>query len=134
MTEWSTIEEMDRDDCELMLGQMPIGRIGVMFAGRPVILPVNYRYVDGEIVFRTFTGQKYHAAKARQDVSFEVDAWDLELRTGWSVLVKGHAEPILETAKLAAAEALGLDTWTDTAGHGPWVRIIPDEITGRRLI
>jgi len=134
MSQRSTIEEMDRHDCELMLSQMPIGRIGVLFGGRPVILPVNYRFVDGEIVFRTFTGQKYHAAKARQDVSFEVDAWDLELRTGWSVLVKGHAEPILETAKLAAADELALDSWTDIAHHGPWVRIIPDEITGRRLV
>jgi nitroimidazol reductase NimA-like FMN-containing flavoprotein (pyridoxamine 5'-phosphate oxidase superfamily) len=105
-----------------------------MFGGHPVILPVNYRFVDGEIVFRTFTGQKYHAAKARQVVSFEVDAWDLEMRTGWSVVVRGHAEPILETAKIAAADALDLDSWTDIAHHGPWVRIIPDEITGRRLV
>ncbi|MGI9621208.1 MAG: pyridoxamine 5'-phosphate oxidase family protein [Acidimicrobiales bacterium] len=128
------IEQMDRQDCELMLSQMPIGRIGINFGGKPVVLPVNYVFVDGEILFRTFTGQKFHAAKARQDVCFEVDAWDLDLRTGWSVLVKGHAEPILETAKIAAAEELGLDSWTDIADHGPWVRIIPDEITGRRLV
>ena len=129
----SRIEVLEREDCETLLAQMPIGRVAFMFAGQPVVLPVNYRWIEGEILFRTFTGQKFHAAKARQHVAFEVDAWDLEQRSGWSVLVKGRAETVDEWLKQRAADELDLDTWADPDVAGPWVRIIADEVTGRRL-
>lgn len=129
----SGLEVMDRAECELMLGQMSVGRLAVTFAAQPIILPVNYRHVDGEILFRTFRGQKFHAAKVHQHVAFEIDAWDEELRTGWSVLVKGRAEVVEEWTKLQSARDLDLDSWADEDETGAWVRIIPNEITGRRL-
>ena len=36
-----------------------VGRVGVTIAGLPVILPVNYAYVDGDIVFRAGDGTKF---------------------------------------------------------------------------
>ena len=129
----SRIQILEREDCETLLAAMPIGRVAFTHAGQPVVLPVNYRWVEGEVLFRTFTGQKFHAAKARQQVAFEVDAWDLDERSGWSVLLKGRAEPIEEWQKLREADALALDTWAEPEIAGPWVRIIPTEVTGRAL-
>lgn len=128
------LEEMSDIDCDLLLQQMAVGRIAFTFAGQPLIMPVNYRYVDGDILFRSFQGQKFHAAMARQRVCFEIDNWDDELRLGWSIIVKGHAEPVENWAELQAARELRLDTWLDGAAAGPWVRIVPDEITGRRIV
>lgn len=129
----SALHELTPEECEELLGQVPVGRVAFVFATQPVVLPVNYRYVEGEVLFRTFTGQKFHAAKTQQAVAFEIDDWDAELRCGWSVLVKGHAEEVIEWDKARAADELGLVPWTDAAQLGPWVRIVPEEITGRRI-
>ena len=56
---------------------------------------MNYRFHEGAIVFRTTTGSKLEAAGRRAAVAFEIDGWDDETQTGWSVLVKGTAVEIL---------------------------------------
>jgi nitroimidazol reductase NimA-like FMN-containing flavoprotein (pyridoxamine 5'-phosphate oxidase superfamily) len=128
-----SLHELGLHECEELLVSMPIGRVGFVHAGQPTILPVNFRYVDGEILFRTFDGEKFGAAQTNHRVAFEVDDWDAELRIGWSVLVKGRAETVVEWDKARAADDLGLDPWTGLHDHSPWVRIKPFEITGRRV-
>jgi nitroimidazol reductase NimA-like FMN-containing flavoprotein (pyridoxamine 5'-phosphate oxidase superfamily) len=125
--------ELSVHECEELLATVPVGRVGFVFAAQPVVLPVNFEYVDGEILFRTFGGQKFGAAQAHQKVAFEADQFDADLRSGWSVLVKGRAETVIEWDKARAADDAGIDTWGDGAAVGPWVRITPTEITGRRL-
>jgi nitroimidazol reductase NimA-like FMN-containing flavoprotein (pyridoxamine 5'-phosphate oxidase superfamily) len=128
-----SVHELGLHECEALLTTVPIGRVGFVHAGQPTILPVNFRYVDGEVLFRTLGGQKFGAAQTHRRVAFEADQWDPELRTGWSVLVKGRAETVIEWDKARAADDLGLDPWTDVHDHSPWVRIKPLEITGRRV-
>ena len=129
----SAIHKLSLAECEELLTTVPIGRVGFIFAAHPVVLPVNYRFVDGQILFKTFDGQKFGAAQAHQPVAFEVDEWDQELRTGWSVLLKGRAETVIEWDQARAADDLDLIPWTDDHEHSPWVRIVPTEITGRRI-
>lgn len=129
----SALHELTLDECERLLTSVPIGRLGFVFAGQPVILPVNFVWVDGEILFQTFGGQKFGSAQAHQRVAFEIDDWDRELRTGWSVLVKGRAEPVIEWKRARAADAMGHEPWTDSELVEPWVRIVPHEVTGRRV-
>ena len=74
--------------------------------------PVAYHLDDEEIVFRTKNGSKLAAATRHAVVGFEVDDFDLEARTGWSVLGVGEAYEIVDPARLAALA----DTHTD-----PWV-------------
>ena len=129
----AVLHELTHAECEQLLTTVPIGRVGLIFAARPVILPVNFEFVDGEVMIRTFRGQKFGAAQAHQHVAFEIDDWDAELRTGWSVLVKGRAETVVEWAKARAADDLELEPYAHDDGHDPWIRIIPDNITGRRI-
>ena len=128
-----SVVELGPAECDTLLAAQPIGRVGFDFAGKPVILPVSYRYVDGVVVFRTVVGQKLHAAAAHRPVAFEVDGWDEKTRTGWSVLVKGTAEEIVDWSRARWADDSGLDTWADAEERDRWVRIVPEEITGRRI-
>ena len=58
----------------------------------PAIIPVNYRVIDGAVVFWTSPGSKMSAAAEGAVVAFEVDDYQLADRSGWSVLVVGRAE------------------------------------------
>jgi len=127
------LAELSVDDCERLLEKSPIGRVGFRYAGKQVVLPVNYRYVDGIILFRTLSGQKLHVAAAEQQVAFEVDEWNEDSRSGWSVLVKGHSERVFDHDTRLVADGFGPRPWADAAKTGEWIRVVPDEITGRWL-
>jgi hypothetical protein len=65
-------------------------------------------------------------------VAFEIDDWDPARETGWSVLVKGTAHEV-DTDDAAAADASTLQPWARAVERDIWVRIVPNEITGRRV-
>jgi nitroimidazol reductase NimA-like FMN-containing flavoprotein (pyridoxamine 5'-phosphate oxidase superfamily) len=127
------IEWLDRDECLRLLATDCIGRLAVTAGRAPFILPVNYA-LDGEtIVFRTDPGAKVdHGLGA--PVAFEIDQFDRETRTGWSVVVAGRLEqpPPFNTHEQERLQAVPVEPW---AG-GPkavWLRIVPGRITGRRI-
>lgn len=121
--------ELDRQECLELLASQPVGRVSVAEPGQaPLVVPVNYR-LDGEaIVFRTGPGMKATLLR-RLPVSFEVDAVDWTGRTGWSVLLRGRAY----VATHWETDHLNLMPWA-TGDKTIWLRIVPDEITGRRLL
>ena len=127
------IEILSFAQCQELLAGGIVGRIGMFVNGEPVILPVNYRYVRGSIVFRTALGEKSDAAMMEKPVAFEIDDWDPLRQAGWSVLVKGTAHEV-ESADAAAVEASTLQPWARAVERDIWVRIVPNEITGRRVI
>ncbi|HUP76611.1 MAG TPA: pyridoxamine 5'-phosphate oxidase family protein [Acidimicrobiales bacterium] len=126
------IEILSFDQCRELLEGAIVGRIGMVVNGEPVILPVNYRYVRGSIVFRTALGEKSDAAVMGKPVAFEIDDWDPVHETGWSVLVKGTAHEV-DADDAAAADASTLQPWARAVERDIWVRIVPNEITGRRV-
>ena len=73
------------------------------------------------------------AASGEQLVGFEIDAWDDELHTGWSVLVEGRAEEVYDDIEVAELETLGVRPWAPHPRRNRWVRIVAEEITGRRV-
>ena len=82
------------------------------------------------VLLRTAEGTKLAAATVNERVAFEAD--DHGLTEGWSVVVKGRAEVVTGSADLAEAERAQILPWTSTTKHR-FVRIVPDEITGRRF-
>jgi nitroimidazol reductase NimA-like FMN-containing flavoprotein (pyridoxamine 5'-phosphate oxidase superfamily) len=124
------LEVLDFDECLRLLASQPIGRLAFIDAGEPVILPINHA-VDGlDVVFRTTTGSKLDAALRGAVVAFEVDAWDELYRTGWSVLLRGRLEEV------DADEVAGvlLRPYADRVARDRYVRIIADEVSGRRIV
>ena len=85
------LDVLSRDECEELLAQNEIGRLGFDDNGVTVILPVNYTFVAGSVLFRTAPGSKLELAAKGGRASFEIDDWDTGIRSGWSVLVKGKA-------------------------------------------
>lgn len=129
-----TFDELTRAECEELLGSVPIGRIAFTFAGHPMVLPVAFRWVNREIVFRTSAGVKLHAAASDHPVAFEVDDWDEVRRTGWSVLVHGTASEVINWDEFQDDERLGLLPWADEEESDRWVKIIPERMSGRRIM
>ena len=89
-------------------------------------MPVNYAMDNETVVFRTGPGSKL-AGLRTQPLSFEVDDHDPYRCTGWSVLIRGVAFEIEER-----------DAREDPVPWAPgekahWVRVMPMEITGRRI-
>jgi nitroimidazol reductase NimA-like FMN-containing flavoprotein (pyridoxamine 5'-phosphate oxidase superfamily) len=127
------LELLDEPQCFALLATNTLGRVGITMSGLPVITPVNYALVGDNIVFRTGEGSKLHAASNRAVIAFEVDYYDAESRTGWSVLAIGRAETIDESEISAfAAEELPLPAALGARVH--YVRLTPELLTGRRIL
>jgi nitroimidazol reductase NimA-like FMN-containing flavoprotein (pyridoxamine 5'-phosphate oxidase superfamily) len=124
---------MALEECERLLETRSIGRIALLAAGEPLILPVLFQFSKGAIVFRTAPGEKLDAAWQNAPAAFEVDSWDTPTRTGWSVLVRGRTEAVHDEEQIEELENLGLEDWVPSGQPTTWVRILPVEITGRRI-
>jgi hypothetical protein len=98
----------------------------------PAAVPVNYRMLGGDIVFRTAADSSLAGAAGQQQVSFEVDHLDGALGEGWSVLVTGHARTLTDPGELAAARALRIEPWPGGT-RDAYIRVTPSVITGRRI-
>jgi uncharacterized protein len=126
------LEPLDSEACLELLASQVVGRVAFVLDGRPVILPVNYAVDGWTIVFRTTYGGKLVAASAGDFVAFEADAYDPATGAGWSVVVQGIAETVHDEEIVAGLEQLELDTWVG-GDRKLWVRVHPDELSGRRL-
>lgn len=122
------------DEClDLLAGRLPrIGRVAFPDDERVTVLPVNYRVDQGDIVFRTSADSALGHMPAGQDVAFQVDDVDVNWAEGWSVLVKGSLEPVDDAAELERLRRLPLHPWAP-GDRSRYLRIRPDEVTGRRI-
>lgn len=127
------LEVLTNAECDSLLAENKIGRIAFVADGDIVIFPVNYRYTNHTIVFRTADGTKLDVAANHQPVAFEIDGYDTERKTGWSVLVKGIARYVMEDEAEDELAELDLRPWAPLTRVRRWVRISPEEITGRKI-
>ncbi|HEX5615337.1 MAG TPA: pyridoxamine 5'-phosphate oxidase family protein [Acidimicrobiia bacterium] len=127
------LDLLTEPECYDLLASGSIGRVGVTVGALPVILPVNYRTVERDVVFRTSPGTKLRAALDHAVIAFEVDALDAERRSGWSVLVVGRAREVVDPDEVARLDALDLAPWAGDAGRDRWVRLHPEFVSGRRI-
>lgn len=126
------LAKLEVDTCLQLLEGQSIGRVAVNDEGGPVVFPVNYAMDSGTVVFRTGMGSKLAATDQRADAAFQVDEFDLELGTGWSVLVRGRlvevtsGDEVDRLAQLPLAPMAGGD-------RQHFVRVMPRGVSGRRI-
>jgi nitroimidazol reductase NimA-like FMN-containing flavoprotein (pyridoxamine 5'-phosphate oxidase superfamily) len=131
------ITELDEDESRKLISGGGIGRIAYQSRYGPAVLPVNYRWYNGAVVFRTARHSTLDEdlqtgiANAEYKVAFEIDDVDIESRQGWSVLIQGSAHHVTD-AEREAAERAGVEPWP-SGERELFVRIRPDRITGRRI-
>lgn len=133
---FATLLELEAEECYRLLAGHEIGRLGVFAEHYPLIFPVNYALDRGDvIVVRTHAGTML-AAASHANVTFEVDDIDRRTRSGWSVLVRGLAEEVTSAHRAELIErtrASEVRPWVP-GEHGHWLRIIPQAISGRRIV
>jgi nitroimidazol reductase NimA-like FMN-containing flavoprotein (pyridoxamine 5'-phosphate oxidase superfamily) len=130
------LQVLSDDDCYRLLATQQIGRLGVNAERYPLIFPVNYALDQaGVIVIRTAAGTKLAAAN-HANVTFEVDEIDQRTRSGWSVLIRGMAEEVTSEHRselIERTKVTGVEPWA-SGDRGHWIRLIPHEISGRRIV
>ena len=108
---------------------MTVGRIAFTERGLPAIHPVNFTVAGSNVIIRTSGGGKLAAAVTGALVAFEADA---VTRSGWSVVVQGHAFLIRDIDELVALAGPDSRPWV--SGRSDHViRIKSERITGRRI-
>ncbi|MDQ1374934.1 MAG: hypothetical protein QOJ09_2272 [Actinomycetota bacterium] len=128
------LQELSEDDCRLLLDQTSVGRIAFVVDGLPLVLPVNYRWLNADtgwwVLLRTRPGNAIDGAP--REVAFEIDGIDELRHEGWSVLLSGvlhhldHNEIELMRTRFDPSPWPQLD-------RSSWLAIKPRVITGRRL-
>jgi nitroimidazol reductase NimA-like FMN-containing flavoprotein (pyridoxamine 5'-phosphate oxidase superfamily) len=129
------LHDLPREECLRLLAENGVGRLAVNGGSQaPVIRPVNYAFDEPSqsVVFRTAPGSKFYALLRRGTAAFEVDGFDGDARTGWSVIIVGSAEEVTNPADLRRLDGLGLSHWAP--GEKPhWARIRAWTVSGRRI-
>ena len=118
-------------ECWELVERTAVGRLAVCLNGSPHIFPINFVRDGSSIVFRTAPGTKLSAARHSQ-VAFEIDGYEPEHSTAWSVIVAGAASEIDSSADLFTAQHLALFPW-HVAPKAHFVRVVAAEVSGRRF-
>ncbi|WP_042418179.1 helix-turn-helix domain-containing protein [Streptacidiphilus anmyonensis] len=127
----AVLAELTDQECRSRLGQQGVGRVVFQMGDALIVRPVNYRVVDGSVLFRTQPGGVLAGVVGRR-VVLEVDRLDEALAQGWSVLVSGVAEEDRRDIDRPGAQQEEPQPWAE----GPrelLVRIHASKITGREL-
>ena len=125
--------QLDAATCVALLGVHHVGRL-IIPGDDPYVIPVNYTVVAGSVVLRTERRPVTDAA-IDHPIVFEVDMFDERSKSGWSVVVRGHARDI--TAEDRPRRRHGHRRHTATPGRrgdrNCVIRISAGRLTGRLL-
>jgi nitroimidazol reductase NimA-like FMN-containing flavoprotein (pyridoxamine 5'-phosphate oxidase superfamily) len=132
------METLDETECLRLASTQVIGRLAFVGSYDLTVQPVNYRLVDGVILFRTAqdsrTGEDLRTGieHAEYKVAFEVDSFDEKAREGWSVLIQGPAHHLDSAVEQEKALTAGVEPWPGGEKEH-FIKITPVRITGRRV-
>ncbi|MFG2823325.1 pyridoxamine 5'-phosphate oxidase family protein [Kitasatospora sp. NPDC048365] len=119
-------------ECWARLAPGGVGRVALTTPQGPLVLPVNYRVLDGTLLFRTGADGPLAAALG-QRIAVEVDRIDEALSTGWSVLVRGTASRFDEPAAEAGPRRRhDPEPWAGGVRE-LWLQVRPTAVTGRAI-
>ncbi|HET7306069.1 MAG TPA: pyridoxamine 5'-phosphate oxidase family protein [Segeticoccus sp.] len=125
---------LEFDECLRRVASAPVGRVAFRDGGEILVLPVNHVADGVAVTFRTTWGSKLAATVRDEPVAFEVDGYEDNARVGWSVLVKGTASVIDDEATCARLEEELGEPWIGPSEESFWIRLRPDEVSGRELV
>jgi uncharacterized protein len=128
----SVMQDLAESECLELLKTHHFGRVAFVEKadGPPVIMPLNYLMHAEAVVVRTDPRSKLGGALRNAPVSFEIDGIDQHQRTGWSVIVSGWAQEIVDPKELEELQQTPLLPWAP-GDRSQYVRIKPELVTGR---
>jgi hypothetical protein len=118
--------------CEALLRSGDFGRVALLAADGPHIVPVNYLVAGSAVVVRTSPSSELATLGPGSRLAFEVDHVENDHDRGWSVVVRGPVERVDDPTAVRRLEA----GWP----AGPWhpgqarvlLRLRWDAISGRQ--
>ena len=134
-TDHTGLRVLETQECLQRLASAVVGRVGFALDGDVVVLPVHHVARGSSVYFRTAGASKIGAAVDHDPMAFEVDDFDTETRSGWSVTVSGTASVVESENLERELDQLDVSPWP--LGHSEdavWVQIRPDQISGRELL
>lgn len=123
------MKRLDDHECLTLLGSARLGRIALTNRALPIILPVGFATMDGDLVFRVGQGAISKAADMEQVVCFEADWADHGLAAAWSVAAIGQLFTLRDPTDLERARQLDLVTWAEDCET--FVALRPQLLSGR---
>jgi len=125
--------ELTETECRELLSAGLVARVAVCTPVGPHLVPVNYAVDDDSLVIRT-TPYSVLGSNARgATLALEVDQFDYDLQRGWSVMVRGRAEPVTSADELHHIQ----QTWDPnvwaSGQRNLFLRLRWSEISGRRI-
>jgi nitroimidazol reductase NimA-like FMN-containing flavoprotein (pyridoxamine 5'-phosphate oxidase superfamily) len=133
-----TLEELDEAECLRLIEPGGVGRLVFSGSWDLTVLPVNYKFYNGAILFRTAQhgstqeDLRTGIAHAEYRVAFEVDDFDPVACEGWSVLIQGPAHHLDSESERTEALKAGVEPWPG-GEREHFISIAPARITGRRI-
>jgi uncharacterized protein len=109
----SVMQDLAESECLELLKTHHFGRVAFVERadGPPVIMPLNYLMHAEAVVVRTDPRSKLGGALRNAPVSFEIDGIHQRQRTGWSVIVSGWAQEIVDPKELEEFQQTPLLPW-----------------------
>lgn len=131
MLDAAGLEVLDTAEGLHLLASVSIGRVIFTARALPDVVLVNFVLHERMIVVSTTRGSKLFAAVRNAVVAFEVDDFDTETWTGWSVTVVGRARLVCAGDELAKLSALSVRS-QQPERREQFVVISADLVNGRR--
>ena len=133
LTDGEGLEVLIAEQCLELLNTARLGRVAVTIRAVPTIFPVEYRLIEGQIVFRAGRGTNLFSAAANKVVAFEVDDVDRSLQQGWSVVAVGVAREVKDHDSMNRALEEAPNLWDPRSGSHV-IAILPALLSGRRFV
>lgn len=125
-------QDLSDVECQELLTTAHVGRLSLTMRALPVVLPVNYGYLGGNVILALGDGAARRASSLGNIVGFGVDNANLS-EPFWTVVVIGRANEITDPTACAEYRRLGLTAQTDgTASESHYMQLTPDIMTGDR--
>lgn len=131
MTRARRTETLTVAQSQELLATVTVGRVVFTDRGLPAILPVAFVLDRDTVVIRTADGSRLARAGDDSVLSFQADVLDPASKTGWSVVVTGHARIEDDETERERISRI-LEPWVP----GPKdviIRIPLTLVTGRRI-
>ncbi len=113
------------------LGAQNIGRIVTTAPdGTIEVFPVNYVTQAHQILIRTRLGTKFRHLATHPDTVFEVDDYDAQAGTAWSIVIHAHAHVEAPAWAHTHARRSGLEAMVDVRAD-ELVVLTPDRLSAR---
>lgn len=124
--------ELDRETSLALLAGIDVGRLAWAEGDRVMVFPLNFVLDGDDILAQTRSEAIFAAASTHPRLTFQGDEAESGVRTGWTVMVTGAAEELLDDAAVARAKRL-VKPWRKN-GSLRVLRVHAEEVVGRRLL